>query len=40
MPFYGYNRPTEVSDGVRQSFWLQGMLAGNARGLFLHQSFL
>ncbi|WP_072377625.1 alpha/beta hydrolase [Hyphomicrobium sp. NDB2Meth4] len=27
--FYGYNRPgAKVSDGVRQSFWLQGMLAG------------
>jgi non-heme chloroperoxidase len=29
MPFYGYNRPgAKVSDGVRNSFWLQGMLAG------------
>jgi non-heme chloroperoxidase len=29
MPFYGYNRPgAKVSDGVRESFWLQGMLAG------------
>ena len=29
MPFYGYNRPNaKVSDGVRESFWLQGMLAG------------
>jgi non-heme chloroperoxidase len=30
MPFYGYNRPgAKVSQGVRDSFWLQGMLAGH-----------
>ena len=29
MPFYGYNRPdAKVSEGVRDSFWLQGMQAG------------
>ena len=29
MPFYGYNRPAaKVSDGVRNSFWLQSMMAG------------
>jgi non-heme chloroperoxidase len=29
MPFYGYNRPdAKVSEGVRDSFWLQGMMAG------------
>jgi non-heme chloroperoxidase len=29
MPFYGYNRPgAKVSEGMRFSFWLQGMLAG------------
>jgi len=29
MPFYGYNRPgAEMSEGVRQSFWLQGMMGG------------
>jgi non-heme chloroperoxidase len=29
MPFYGYNRAgAKVSEGVRNSFWLQGMLAG------------
>ena len=29
MPFYGYNRPgAKASDGVRNSFWLQGMMAG------------
>jgi non-heme chloroperoxidase len=29
IPFYGYNRPgAKISDGVRDSFWLQGMMAG------------
>ena len=29
MPFYGYNRPgAKVSEGIRDSFWLQGMQAG------------
>jgi non-heme chloroperoxidase len=29
MPFYGYNRPgAKISQGIRDSFWLQGMLAG------------
>lgn len=29
MPFYGYNRPgTKVSEGVREAFWLQAMMAG------------
>jgi non-heme chloroperoxidase len=29
LPFYGYNRPSaKVSEGVRHSFWLQGMMAG------------
>src|SRR4051812_28290524 len=29
MPFYSYNREgAKVSEGVRQSFWLQGMMAG------------
>jgi non-heme chloroperoxidase len=28
-PFYGYNRPgARVSEGVREAFWLQGMMAG------------
>jgi non-heme chloroperoxidase len=27
MPFYGYNKPgAKISEGVRESFWLQGML--------------
>ncbi len=30
MPFYGYNRPgAKISDGIRESFWLQGMLCGH-----------
>jgi non-heme chloroperoxidase len=29
LPFYGYNRPgAAISEGVRDSFWLQGMMAG------------
>ncbi len=29
-PFYGANRPgTKVSEGLRDSFWLQGMLCGH-----------
>jgi non-heme chloroperoxidase len=29
LPFYGYNRPgAKVSEGVRESFWRQGMMAG------------
>ena len=30
VPFYGANRPnSKVSQGLRDSFWLQGMLAGH-----------
>jgi len=30
IPFYGINRPgAKVSQGVRDSFWLQGMMAGH-----------
>src|SRR5256885_1861862 len=29
MPFYGFNRPgAKVSEGLRESFWLQGMMCG------------
>lgn len=29
LPFYGYNRPgAAISEGVREAFWLQGMMAG------------
>ena len=41
LPFYGYNRPgAKVSEGVRESFWLQGMMAGLPGILFLHQGVL
>src|SRR6186997_3063526 len=34
MPFYGYNRVgAKISQGVRDSFWLQGMLAGHKAAL-------
>jgi non-heme chloroperoxidase len=29
LPFYGYNRPgAKISEGIRQHWWLQGMLGG------------
>jgi non-heme chloroperoxidase len=29
LPFYGYNRPgARISEGVRESFWLQSMMCG------------
>ncbi|MES2491119.1 MAG: alpha/beta hydrolase [Pseudomonadota bacterium] len=29
IPFYGFNRPdAKISEGLRQSFWMQGMQAG------------
>ena len=41
MPFYGSNRPgAKVSQGVRDSFWLQGMLAGFPAAYRLHQGIL
>ena len=40
MPFYGYNRPgAKVSDGVRESFWLQGMMAGFPASYFCIKAF-
>nr|WP_240734061.1 alpha/beta hydrolase [Dyella soli] len=34
LPFFGYNRPhAEVSEGIRQSFWLQGMM-GSIKGQY------
>ena len=40
MPFYGYNRPgAAVSDGVRRSFWLQGMMAGFPASYFCIKAF-
>jgi non-heme chloroperoxidase len=40
MPFYGYNRPgAKVSEGVRNSFWLQGMMAGMPAAYFCIKAF-
>jgi len=40
MPFYGYNRPgAKVSEGVRNSFWLQGMMAGMPASYFCIKAF-
>ena len=40
MPFYGYNRPgAKVSEGVRESFWLQGMTAGMPASYFCIKAF-
>ena len=40
LPFYGYNRAgAKVSEGVRESFWLQGMLAGFPASYFCIQAF-
>ncbi len=40
MPFYGYNRSgAKVSEGVRDSFWLQGMMAGFPASYFCIKAF-
>ena len=40
MPFYSYNRPgAKVSEGVRNSFWLQGMMAGFPAAYFCIKAF-
>jgi non-heme chloroperoxidase len=40
LPFYGYNRPgAKISEGVRESFWLQGMLAGLPASYFCIKAF-
>src|SRR5271157_2674021 len=40
MPFYGYNRPgVKISEGVRESFWLQGMRAGIPASYFCVKAF-
>ena len=40
MPFYGYNRKgAKVSEGVRDSFWLQGMMAGFPASYFCVKAF-
>lgn len=40
LPFYGYNRPSaKVSEGVRESFWLQGMMCGFPGSYFCIKAF-
>ncbi|WP_294535661.1 alpha/beta hydrolase [uncultured Rhodoblastus sp.] len=40
MPFYGYNRPgAKISEGARESFWLQGMMAGMPASYFCVKAF-
>jgi non-heme chloroperoxidase len=40
IPFYGYNRPgARISEGVRESFWLQGMMAGFPAAYFCIKAF-
>jgi non-heme chloroperoxidase len=40
LPFYGYNRPdTKVSQGVREAFWRQGMMAGFPASYFCIKAF-
>lgn len=40
IPFYGYNRPSaKASDGVLESFWLQGMMAGFPAAYFCIEAF-
>jgi non-heme chloroperoxidase len=40
LPFYGYNRAgAKISEGVRESFWLQGMMAGMPASYFCVKAF-
>src|SRR6516165_5766206 len=40
MQFYGYNRSSaKISEGVRESFWLQGMMAGFPAAYFCIKAF-
>jgi non-heme chloroperoxidase len=40
LPFYGYNRPgAKISEGVRESFWHQGMRAGMPASYFCIKAF-
>jgi len=33
IPFYGYNRPgAQISEGIREKWWLQGMMGGMKAG--------
>ncbi|HEY8228118.1 MAG TPA: alpha/beta hydrolase [Pyrinomonadaceae bacterium] len=40
LPFYGFNRPNaKVSEGLRESFWLQGMMCGLPGAYFCIKAF-
>jgi non-heme chloroperoxidase len=40
IPFYGFNRPeAKVSEGLRESFWLQGMMCGFPAAYFCIKAF-
>jgi len=40
LPFYGYNRPgAKISEGVRECFWHQGMMAGFPASYFCIKAF-
>jgi non-heme chloroperoxidase len=40
LPFYGYNRPgAKISEGVRESFWLQSMMCGFPASYFSVREF-
>jgi non-heme chloroperoxidase len=40
LPFYGYNRPgAKISEAVRESFWMQGMMAGMPGAYFCIKAF-
>ncbi len=40
IPFYSYNRPVaKVSEGVREAFWFQGMIAGFPAAYFCIKAF-
>jgi non-heme chloroperoxidase len=40
LPFYSYNRPgAKVSQGVRDSFWMQSMMAGFPASYFCIKAF-
>jgi non-heme chloroperoxidase len=40
LPFYGYNRPdAKISQGVRDAFWRQGMMAGFPASYFCIKAF-
>jgi non-heme chloroperoxidase len=40
LPFYGYNRSgAKISEGVREAFWRQGMLAGLPASYFCIKAF-